>query len=112
MLVGGFGLANSPVFRRPDVRSKLAQPAHRIPPALMVAVCSEGRLFHAPGCPYMHQHAGESPVLITAAQATKEGFAPCPRCLKQYLSTEVECPRKPVGPQLAREGEPMLPFGF
>jgi hypothetical protein len=101
LMVGSFNLANSSVFRRPDVRSKLAQPAHEIPPALMVAVSSEGRVFHVPGCKYLHKRDGESPELMTASNAIKEGYVPCARCLRQYLSAEVECPRRHLGDEFA-----------
>jgi putative zinc finger protein len=110
LMVGGFSLANSAVFRHPEVRSKLAQPAHNIPPALMVAVSTEGRLFHVPGCRYLHKHEGESPELMTAANAMKKGYAPCSRCLRQYLSARVECPHVVPSPQLARNaGKPRVP---
>ncbi|PYX39816.1 MAG: hypothetical protein DMG81_08365 [Acidobacteria bacterium] len=110
LMVGSFSLANSSVFRRPDVRSKLAQPAHKIPPALMVAVSSEGRVFHVPGCKYLHKREGESPELMTASNAIKEGYVPCARCLRQYLSAEVECPRSRLGDEFAlRSQEPVAP---
>jgi Putative zinc-finger len=111
LMVGSFSLANSSVFRHPEVRSKLAQPAHNIPPALMVAVSTDGRLFHVPGCRYLHKHEGESPELMTAANAMKEGYAPCSRCLRQYLSATVECPRVTPGLQFAQSPrEPWGPF--
>ena len=112
LMVGSFSLGNSAVFRHPEVRSKLARPAYNIPPALMVAVSTEGRLFHVPGCKYLHKHEGESPELMTAANAMKEGYAPCSRCLRQYLRASVECPR--ITPRLQyahsrREPSPPAP---
>lgn len=92
-IVGGLTLGNSTVFGHPEMRSRLAQPSHRIPESMMVAVSTEGRLFHVPGCKFLHKHDGESPELMTAAEAMKEGYAPCSRCLRQYLSARVECPR-------------------
>ncbi len=110
LMVGSFSLANSSVFRHPNVRSKLAQPAHEIPPALMVAVSSEGRVFHVPGCKYLHKRDGESPELMTASNAIKEGYVPCARCLRQYLSAEVECPRSPHVNEVAqRTAETVAP---
>jgi len=110
LMVGSFSLANSSVFRHPNVRSKLAQPAHEIPPSLMVAVSSEGRVFHVPGCKYLHKREGESPELMTASNAIKEGYVPCARCLRQYLSAEVECPRSRHGNELAQStAEPVAP---
>ena len=114
LMAGSFSVANSSVFRRPDVRSKLAQSAHSIPPALMVAVSTGGRVFHVPGCKYLHKREGESPELMTASNAMKEGYVPCARCLRQYLSAEIECPRTHPGREFAvREGESVVPHpGF
>jgi hypothetical protein len=93
LLAGAVALGNSSVFAHPDSRSRLAQPAHRIPPELKVVVSSEGRLFHVPGCRYLHNKVGETPETLTASQAMRDGYAPCPRCLRHYLSATVECPR-------------------
>ena len=101
LLAGGVALGNSAVFKQPELRSEHAQPSHRIPPSLMVAVSTEGKLFHVPGCKYLHQHVGESPELITASEAMKEGFTPCTRCLHQYLRSSVECPRVQPGYEVA-----------
>jgi hypothetical protein len=95
LIVGTVTFGNSHVFSRSNMRSRLAQPSHNIPPDLMVAVSSEGRIFHVPGCKYLHNKVGESPELMTASQAMREGYAPCSRCLRQYLSAQVECPRNP-----------------
>jgi hypothetical protein len=93
LIAGALVLGNSSVFAHPETRSRLAQPAHRIPPQLKVVVSSEGRLFHVPGCRYLHNKVGETPEPMTASQAMRDGYAPCPRCLRQYLSATVECPR-------------------
>jgi hypothetical protein len=102
LMVGTVIFGNSSIFSHPNMRSRLAQPPHKIPPDLMVAVSSEGRIFHAPGCKYLHNKVGESPELMTASQAMREGYAPCPRCLHQSLSAQVECPRNPVSSQVSR----------
>ena len=49
LLVGGLTLGNSAVYRRAETRSLLAQPAHNIPPSLMVALSTEGRVLSPPG---------------------------------------------------------------
>jgi hypothetical protein len=103
LLVGGLTLGNSAVFRQPELRSEHAQPPHNIPPALMVALSTDGKVFHVPGCKYLHKRDGESPQLMTAADALKEGYVPCPRCLRQYLSVRVECPRIHPGSEVARK---------
>ncbi len=96
LIVGTVTFGNSSIFSHLNMRSRLAQPPHKIPPDLMVAVSSEGRIFHVPGCKYLHNKVGESPELMTASQAMREGYAPCSRCLRQYLSAQVECPRNSV----------------
>jgi hypothetical protein len=103
LLAGGLTLGNSTVFRQPELRSEHAQPPHNIPPALMVALSTDGKVFHVPGCKYLHKRDGESPQLMTAADALKEGYVPCPRCLRQYLSVRVECPRIHPGSEVARK---------
>lgn len=101
LVAGGLTLGSSSDFKQPELRSEHAQPPHNIPPALMVALSTEGKVFHVPGCKYLHKHDGESPQLMTAAAAIKEGYAPCPRCLRQYLGARVECPRIQPGSELA-----------
>lgn len=107
LVVGGVSLGNSSVFRQPDMRSLLAQSPHGVPSSLMVVVSSEGRIFHVPGCKYLHQHDGESPQMMTAAEAMREGYVPCTRCLRQYLSSRVECPRPASAPQFSVSFPPM-----
>jgi hypothetical protein len=114
LLAGGVALGNSAVFQQPELRSEHAQPSHRIPPALMVAVSTEGKVFHVPNCKFLHRRDGERPELITAAEAMKEGFTPCTRCLHQYLSSSVECPRVQTGYEFAFRmwDDNLLPPGF
>jgi Putative zinc-finger len=100
LVAGGLTLGKSSVFNEPDARSHLAQPARGIPPTLMVVVSDDGRVFHVPGCKFLHKHDDESPVLMTAADALKKGYAPCVRCLRQYLSERVECPRASPDPEM------------
>ena len=95
LVAGGLALGNTAVFRQTDLRSALAKPPHGVPASLMVAVCDDGKVFHAPGCKYLHKHGDESPKMMTAADAMRQGYAPCVRCLRQYLSAAVECPRLP-----------------
>jgi len=106
LIAGGLTLGNSSVFRQPDLRSHLARPARGIPPTLMVAVSDDGKVFHVPGCKFLHKHDDESPVLMTAAEALRKGYAPCVRCLRQYLSERVEGPRPLAAPELWVEAWP------
>ncbi len=93
LIVGGLTLGSSAIFRPPDIRSKLAQSGRKIPPELQVIVCDEGRVFHVPGCKYLHKHDDENPKTMTAEEALREGYTPCVRCLRQYLRSGVACPR-------------------
>jgi Putative zinc-finger len=103
LIVGGVALGNI-VFWQPDTKSPLAQSPHGIPPNLIVYVSDDSRVFHAPGCKYLHKHDDEPPKQMTAAEAIKEGYVPCVRCLRQYLKAEVECPRPSnAAPQWASE---------
>lgn len=110
LLAGGVALGNSAVFKQPELRSEHAKPSHKIPPSLMVAVSTEGKLFHVPNCKYLHRRDGESPELITAAEAMKQGFTPCPRCLRQYLRSRVECPRVQPSYEVALRKKPDVSF--
>jgi len=102
LIAGGLALDSSAAFRKPDLRSALAKPPHGVPSSLMVAVCDDGKVFHVPGCKYLHKHDDEHPRMMTAAEALREGYAPCVRCLQEYLSAGVECPRpSPPAPLVA-----------
>ncbi len=111
LIAGAVALGNSSVFAHPDSRSRLAQPAYKIPPELRVVVSSEGKLFHVPNCRYLHNKVGESPETMTAAQAMREGYAPCPRCLRQYLSATMECPLPPIKSEVSAH-QPDAPNRF
>jgi len=83
MVVGGFEIARSSVFRSPALRSEHSHPARGVPPDMMVVVSTDGKLFHASGCPFIHDKAHVR--TIAAREALKEGYAPCVRCMKKYL---------------------------
>ncbi len=84
LIAGGLQVTNSLVHRRP-VKSLHAVPAKDIPPDMVVVVSSGAKLFHVPGCPFIHDKASER--TLTAKEAMQEGYTPCPRCLRQYLKT-------------------------
>jgi len=106
LIAGGLTLGNSSAFRQPELRSHLALPAQGIPPTLRVVVSDDGKVFHVPGCKYLHKHDDDNPTLMTAADALRKGYAPCVRCLRQYLSGRVECPRLSSTPELWVERAP------
>lgn len=80
---GSLEVARSSVFRGPELRSERAQPGAGVPPDLLVVVATDGKTFHVPGCPFIHDKAHIH--IIVAQEAQREGYAPCIRCMKQYL---------------------------
>lgn len=88
LVVGSFEVANSSSFIHPTLRSKLAEPATGVPSDLMVVVSADGKTFHAAGCPFIHDKAKLR--TITANEAMREGYAPCVRCMRKYLSASLD----------------------
>jgi hypothetical protein len=86
LIAGGLKLANTFSFRN-FIQSQHAEPAHNIPPDMVVVVSSGAKLFHVPGCPFIHDKASER--TLTAKEAMQEGYVPCTRCLRKYLQTSV-----------------------
>ncbi len=70
---------------RNSLKSQHAEPAKDIPPGMVVVVSAGAKLFHVPGCEFIHDKATER--TLTAKEAMREGYVPCPRCLRQYLKT-------------------------
>jgi hypothetical protein len=50
-------------------------------PARKVAISAQGKLFHDPSCRYIHGQ----PEMVSAQEAARRGYTPCPRCMGQYL---------------------------
>jgi hypothetical protein len=67
-----------------DLRSDMARSGIHIPADLMVVAVSDGKIFHVPGCRFIHDK--DKIQTMTASEALREGYAPCVRCLKKYLS--------------------------
>jgi Putative zinc-finger len=85
-----------------DLRSDMARAGFQIPPDLVVVAVTEGKIFHVPGCRFIHEK--DKLQTMTAGEALREGYAPCVRCLKKYLSERREAGQ--VESQSARlEGE-------
>jgi hypothetical protein len=86
LVVGGFEAARSSTsgHSSKQLRSEHAQPGAGVPPDLMVLVSSEGKAFHIAGCTFIHDKAHVH--TMVAREAEREGYAPCVRCLKKYLS--------------------------
>jgi Putative zinc-finger len=89
LIAAGIALTNSLTFRH-FVRSYHAEPANNIPPDLVVVVSDGSKLFHVPGCKYIHDINSER--TMTAKEAVREGYVPCTRCLRQYLKTGLWLP--------------------
>ena len=84
LVVGTIEVARSSAFRGPQLRSEHAQPGAGVPPDMMVVVSEDGKLFHVAGCKFIHEQ--NKLRTITAAEASREGYAPCVRCMKKYLT--------------------------
>jgi len=84
LVAGSFEAARSSVFSHPELRSEHAQPGARVPLDMLVVVATDGKTFHAAGCPFIHDKAHIR--TMTAREAQREGYAPCVRCMKQYLN--------------------------
>jgi hypothetical protein len=87
LVVGGFEVGSLSVFSRPGLRSELAQTAASIPADLRVVVAEDGKTFHVAGCPFIHDKSRLR--TISAREAMREGYAPCVRCMRKYLSAAV-----------------------
>lgn len=60
--------------------SRHSEPAIHMPDR-QVAVTAAGKLYHDPSCPYIHGKAE----MMSAREAARLGYTPCPRCLGRYL---------------------------
>jgi hypothetical protein len=86
LIAGGVLLTNSLTHGR-FIKSYHAEPGNNIPPDLVVVVSDGSRVFHVPGCPFIHDKASER--TMTAKEAMRDGYVPCTRCLRQYLKTSI-----------------------
>jgi len=91
LIAGGIEVARSS-SRGPAPRSEQAQIGVGVPPEMMVVVSEDGKLFHAAGCPFIHEKNRVR--TITAAEAWREGYAPCVRCMKKYLAVTLNSPHR------------------
>ncbi|HUK23064.1 MAG TPA: zf-HC2 domain-containing protein [Terriglobales bacterium] len=84
LIAGGVTLASS-TPRRVALRSEHAQAGHGIPAGLVVLVAAHSKVFHLPGCRFLHDK--DEPVhSMKAEEAIKEGYVPCVRCLGKYVA--------------------------
>jgi hypothetical protein len=83
LITGTIEIARSS-SRGSAMRSEHAQIGVGVPPDMMVIVSEDGKLFHVAGCPFIHEKTKLR--TITAAEAAREGYAPCVRCMRKYLA--------------------------
>jgi len=93
LIAGAVLLTNSLTFKG-YLQSRHAQPGHNIPPDLVVVVSDGSKLFHVPGCSFIHDKASER--TMTAREAMRDGYVPCTRCLRQYLKTGLIGPHEEI----------------
>ncbi len=86
LVVGTIEVARS-TSSGPQLRSEHAQLGTGVPPEMMVVVADKGKLFHLAACTLIHEKNRNKLRTITAAEASREGYTPCVRCLKKYLVT-------------------------
>lgn len=84
LVVGGFEVAKSFSPKSEDLRSAHAQPGRHVPPEMAVLIYPDGKTFHRAGCTYILDKAHLR--AVSAAEAEREGYVPCVRCMKQYLN--------------------------
>jgi anti-sigma factor RsiW len=84
LVVGTIEIARSSAAGGPEARSEHAQLGTGVPPDMMVVVAEDGKLFHLAACTFLHEK--NKLRTITAAEASREGYTPCVRCLKKYLA--------------------------
>lgn len=84
LIAGGFRVANSLSVPHP-MMSEHAQPAHGVPPDLVVVVSADAKDFHVQGCSFIHNKDRER--TLTAKEAMQQGYVPCVHCMRKYLET-------------------------
>ena len=82
LITGGLRWANSLTVAHP-LRSQHAQPGHNIPADMPVVVSEGAKEFHVAGCKFIHNR--DKIRTLTAGEAIREGYVPCPRCMRKYL---------------------------
>ncbi len=104
MVIAGGMVVTSSLTHGHFFKSQHAVPAKDIPPDMVVVVSSGAKLFHVPGCEFIHDKASER--TLTAKEAMQEGYVPCPRCLRQYLKTGLTRESGSGSAYAEAEGEP------
>jgi hypothetical protein len=87
VLIAGGMMLTSSLTHGHFFKSQHAEPGKGIPPDMVVVVSAGAKLFHVPGCEFIHDKATER--RLTAREAMQQGYMPCTRCLRQYLRTSL-----------------------
>ena len=83
VVAGGFEAARSLGLGR-TTRDPHARAGNRVPPDMMVLIYPEGKTFHIAGCTFILDKKNLKSV--PAREAMQEGYVPCVRCMRPYLS--------------------------
>jgi hypothetical protein len=89
LIAGSLAVASSSTHTQAALRSEHAQPGTNIPGGLVVLVAAHSRVFHVAGCPFIHDKEGDLRSM-KASEAIREGYVPCVRCLRKYVSRVAE----------------------
>ena len=84
LLLLSFEMGNVSLPGAVEFRSEQAKYKAHIPADLKVVAVADGKIFHVPGCRFIHDK--DKLEAMTADEALRQGYAPCVRCLRQYLS--------------------------
>jgi hypothetical protein len=84
LLLLSFEVGNVAQSTTLQIRSEQARSRIHIPADLVVVAVSDGKIFHVPGCKFIHDK--DKLQTMTASEALRQGYAPCVRCLREYLS--------------------------
>jgi hypothetical protein len=85
LLAGSYGIARSFTSTHDSLRTEHARTAAPIPPDMMVVVAEDGKLFHGcAACPFIHDKTKVKSMV--ARDALSQGYTPCVRCMKKYVS--------------------------
>ena len=99
LIAGAVELGNSSAFYQPQLRSEHADPAKpSIAPDMPVVVATDGKVFHrGRNCPFIVDRTHLR--TMTASEAMHEGYAPCVRCMREFMAAA------PPPPWLEHEDE-------
>lgn len=82
LALGSVVLADRMGRAKEPSKSVMARLGH-VPADLEVVVTDHGKLFHVKECPFVRD--ADHPHALTAAEAERQGYVPCVRCLGQYV---------------------------